>query len=673
MSPNNPPGQPPGPGWQPDGTSPYPWNDATQRVPPPAPGHPQQGGYPQQPQPGHPQGGSGYDQTQVYGQPSYGQQPASPYGGQEQAAHQQPSYGQPYGQQSYGQQSSGQAPYGGGQQSYGDQSSGGQQHGGQAAYGQPYGGQQPYGDQSPYGGGQQPYGGQQYGGQAAYGQQPPYGGGQNTEILGSSHPATPPDRRKDRKGGKGLLITAIAVLVAALVGGGGFYAVNLLSGGGTQPHDVLPGNALAYVRLDLDPAANQKVALFQIARKFQATKDSFSGDDPRKALFSLMQKDDSDLAKVNYATDIEPWLGSRIGVAMLPPAKRGDEPNPLFAIQVTDEGKARAGIDKLMGDEEHGVAFRDDYALVAESKAVADRAVQAPSLSDDADFSDDLDALGETGVLSFWVSTGRMVPFLPEEAKANTAALEAVKNTRIAGALRFDGDYAELAGVSRGAQPAEGLGEPGSGIGKLPASTAAAVSFSGFGDVIVKQWPKIMESADQAAGGRLKQSVDQLQQQTGLALPADLATLFGEDLTIAVDANGLSNNQPRVGARITTDPAKAQAVIGKVEKAAAQSGTVPQLGKVAGDGVFAVANTQEYAAALAKDGELGDSESFKQAVPDGDKTTFALYADLNKIEPFYLKSIQGEERANVQALRAVGLSGTVSGDEATFSLRVLFD
>ncbi|GAA3428695.1 DUF3352 domain-containing protein [Streptosporangium sandarakinum] len=671
MSPNNPPGQPPGPGWQPDGTTPYPWNDATQQVPPPAPGHPQQGGYPQQPQPGHPQGGSGYDQTQVYGQPPYGQQPASPYGGQEQAAHQQPSYGQPYGQQSYGQQASGQQPYG--DQSPGGRQYGGQQYGAQPSGGQPYGNQQAYGDQSSYGGGQQPYGGQQYGGQAAYGQQPPYGGGQNTEILGSGHPATPPDRRKDRKGGKGLLITAIAVLIAALVGGGGFYAVNLLSGGGTQPHDVLPGNAIAYVRLDLDPAANQKVALFQIARKFQATKDSFSGDDPRKALFSLLKKDDSDLAKVDYATDIEPWLGSRIGVAVLPPAKSGDEPNPLIAVQVTDEGKAKAGIDKLMGDEEHGIAFRDDYALVAESKAVADRAAQGPSLSDDADFSDDLGALGETGVLSFWVSAGRMVPFIPE-AKDNATAIEAIKNARIAGALRFDGDYAELAGVARGTQPVEGLEDPApNGMGELPGSTVAAVSVSGLGNAIAKQWPKIMDSADQAAGGRFKQSVAQLQQQTGLSLPADLVTLLGENLTVALDANGLTDNQPRVGARITTDPAKAQAVVGKVEKAAAQSGTVPQFGKVAGDGVFTVASTQEYAAALAKDGELGDSESFKQAIPDGDKATFALYADLNKIEPLYLKSIQGEERAGVQALRAVGLSGTATGDEATFSLRVLFD
>ena len=84
------------------------------------------------------------------------------------------------------------------------------------------------------------------------------------------------------KGGKGWLIAAIAALIVVLVGGGGVFAVNLLSGGGAQPHDVLPGDAMEYVRLDLDPAANQKLALFSIARKFTVTKDSFSGDDPRR-------------------------------------------------------------------------------------------------------------------------------------------------------------------------------------------------------------------------------------------------------------------------------------------------------------------------------------------------------------------------------------------------------
>ena len=39
-----------------------------------------------------------------------------------------------------------------------------------------------------------------------------------------------------------------------LVGGGTAVAVTMLGGGGAQPDSVLPGNAIAYVRMDIDPS-----------------------------------------------------------------------------------------------------------------------------------------------------------------------------------------------------------------------------------------------------------------------------------------------------------------------------------------------------------------------------------------------------------------------------------
>ena len=168
-----------------------------------------------------------------------------------------------------------------------------------------------------------------------------------------------------------------------------------------------------------------------------------------------------------------------------------------------------------------------------------------------------------------------------------------------------------------------------------------------------------MKSAEQAgAGVSFQQFADQAQQKYGLALPADLATLLGKNITLALDANGLDGNQPKVGARIVTDPAKAQEVVGKIEKFLADSGTaVPQLAKVPGDGTFVLASAQDYAAELAKDGTLGDSETFKLAIPNADEATFVLYVDLDKIEKLYLEGLQGDDKANLQVLRAVGMSG----------------
>ncbi|GAA0844767.1 DUF3352 domain-containing protein [Streptosporangium amethystogenes subsp. fukuiense] len=619
MPANNPPDQSPTPDQQPDRTIAYRWNEGAQRSDQP---HTQV--YPQNTQPGYPQPQQGYQQGQPY--PQQGQPQQNP-----QQAYGQQNYGQPAGQQNYGQQS------------YGQQ-----------GYGQPAG--QPYGQQQGYG--QQPYPQQ-----AGNWQQGP-------DFLGAGQPTgTPP-----RKGGKGWLFAAIAALVVVLVGGGGVFAVNLLSGGGTQPHDVLPANAIGYVRLDLDPAANQKLALFGIARKFTATKDSFTGDDPRQAIFDLLKKESDSLGKVNYATDIEPWLGVRVGVAAVPPARGAKEPGAVVAVQVTDQDKAKAGIAKLMGKEKYGIAFRDDYALLSPTQAEADRAAAAAPLSENANFSDDLSALGETGVLSFWADAGKLAQLAPEVASQDPATLAQIKNVRVAGALRFDSGYIELAGVSRGAQNLD-MGTPeASRISTLPASTAGAVSISGLGEVIGKQWTQLMKSADAAGGGGVQQFVDQAKQQSGLSLPDDLVTLLGKNITLALDAGGLDGDQPKFGAKVVTDPAKAQEVVGKIEKYLAATGTaVPQLAKVPGDGTFVLASSQEYAAELDKDGALGDSETFQLAIPNADEATFAVFVDLDKIEKLYLEGLQGDEKANLQVLRGVGVSGTQSGSEATFSMRLLLN
>ncbi|WP_157250196.1 DUF3352 domain-containing protein [Nonomuraea typhae] len=624
MSANNPPS-----GQDPNRTTAYRWNQEQQPAenPPtmPTPGQPYP---PQQPYQQQPQ----YGQQQHYGQDAYGQQ-------------------QPYGQQAaYGQQppSHGQPAYGQSQQPYGQPGQAGQ-------YGQPG---QPYGQQPQYGG-------------------PPQQGSGGWQQEGPENfgPADPPARQGGSK--KGWIIAGVAALAVLLFGGGTVFALSALGGGGTQPHEVLPANSIAYIRLDLDPAANQKVALFQLARKFTLTKDSFQGEDPRQALFESIKKDDKDLAKLDFAKDVDPWLGSRIGVGVLPPAGESKEPGFAVAVQVKDQEQARAGIPKLLGDSKYGLAFRDDYAIIAQDQGLADGYAKGEgSLADNGDFGGDLDAVGEQGVLSFWTHFGKIAELAenelgPEQAKA----LEQVKNARFAGALRFDAAYAELAGIVRGAEGIVTTDPQAASISTLPAGTAGALSFSGLGEIVTKKWAEIEQSMASTPGGaEMKQFVEQAKTQFGLTLPDDLATLLGKNLTVAVDSEGLDNQQFKAGVRIVTDPAKAQEVIGKIEKAMTSQGQqAPQIAKLAGDGTYTLATTDEYAKKLAEEGTLGDSETFKTAIPDAGATSFALFVDLDKVEKLYLENMQGDDKVNLQQLRAVGFSGKQTTSEATFSLRLLFN
>ncbi|GAA4563534.1 DUF3352 domain-containing protein [Planotetraspora kaengkrachanensis] len=502
----------------------------------------------------------------------------------------------------------------------------------------------------------------------AHTQQLPYGA---AEELGFNVPGGTEDAPAKR--GRGWLIAAISALFVLILGGGGVWAFSQLNGGGTQPQDVLPGNAIAYLRLDLDPAANQKVALLAIGRKFPGIRDSLSDDDPRKALFEAIKGDSPDLAKVDYAKDVEPWLGDRAGLAVLPPAGDGKDPDIAVAVQVKDEAAARDGIAKLGAEDEFGLAFRDGYAILAKTQAAADGYAKAATLAQNAEFGGDTAAVGEPGVMSFWMNLGKLAAMSGAEAQGlNASTLESIKDTRFAGALRFDDDYAELAAITRGGQPTQIDAQPVK-IAELPASTVGAVSLSGLGDGFAKQWPTIQQAAQANPDGQVfTKSLEQFQQLYGLSIPDDVVTLLGKSLTIALDQEGLDGQQPNVGAVLTTDPVKAQGIVTKLEGILAGSGAPLRLATKPGDGQLVVASSPEYADKLSTKGTLGDSESFKLAVPEADKATYAMYVDLDKLEPLYLGGMKDDEKANVQVLRAAGLSGSYAGS-TEMTLRVLFN
>ncbi|GII56345.1 hypothetical protein Pth03_47340 [Planotetraspora thailandica] len=474
------------------------------------------------------------------------------------------------------------------------------------------------------------------------------------------------------KGGRGWIMGIIAAVVVVLLGGGGVWAVNLLSGGGAQPEDVLPGNAVAYARLDLDPAANQKLALFSIGRKFPGLKDSLTGDDPRKAFFEAIRSGSPELAKLDYAKDIEPWLGDRVGLAVTPPAAGSEEPGVAVAVQVKDEAAARDGLKKLASGDDYGVAFREDYAIVAQTQAAADNYAKAAPLSQNAQFTKDLADIGEPGVLSFWADMGNLVKASGLPA-TDTTALSQFKDTRFAGALRFNDNYVELSAATHGGTTQ--LGDvPSVKIGQLPDTTVAALSVSGAGKALATNWPQVEQAAAAQAGGEtFTQSLEQIKQLYGISIPDDIATLFGDSITIALDGQGLDAALPNVGAVITTDPAKAATVVGKLENIVSGLGAPLQLGKTPGDGQYVLASNQAYADKLAAKGTLGNTESFKAAVPNADSAKFAAYVDLDKLEPLYLAGMPADDKANLEVLRAVGMSGTSEGTDGQVNLRVLFN
>lgn len=480
------------------------------------------------------------------------------------------------------------------------------------------------------------------------------------------------------KGGKrtGLLIGGIAA--ALVLGGGAVFAAQQLSGGGAQPAEVLPSDAYAYLRLDIDPSAGQKVAAVRFLNKLPEIK-AFESGDARKHLWELATKDSSDdcIAKLDYDKDIAPWLGDRAGVAVRPGGTE-DLPNVAVALQVTDDAQAKDALTKLFACDQGqptDLRMKDGYALITPG-GKGDETVAALSkgtLADNTTFQADMAALGEQGVLSAWAD---LVPALKDvEAMSgesvSTAAMPADFKGRYAAALRFDPGYVELAGILRGAGQNAAPAGNGTALAALPDDTMAAMHVSGADQMLDQAWPGLEKTIQDLAGASGEDDpIAMIEQQLGVTLPDDLKVVLGKSLTLAMPDQDLSADAPVVGGKIiSSDAQRADEVLGTVEDAMGATGMLTR--KVDGDTLY-LATTPDYVAKLQAGGKLGETDGFKAAVVDASSANMALYVDLDKLEKQYLGEMEGTERDVVEAMRAVGMTATSTGKgEGSFSLRLV--
>lgn len=307
-------------------------------------------------------------------------------------------------------------------------------------------------------------------------------------------------------GGNGKKIAlGLGAVVAVAAVGGGAYAWTQLSGGGTQPHDVLPADTIAYVRLDLDPSASQKIDLFRLAKRVPELSKELGiedeGDDLRKIVLQDALEGCDD---VDYAKDVEPWLGERIGLGV-GPNLQDEEESLRIAVQVTDEKAAKAGIGKLFacGGDDFGIGFLDGYAIVTPTQKSADAAVEAASkssLADDADFARDQDALDEQGVLSGWVDVKDGLAAVKDAglddalgAQASDLEKAADEASSVAFALSASPTSLTLDAVARQGEKATKVPEV-RGLGALPADTVVGLTVPGAGTVVEENWDEIKSS-----------------------------------------------------------------------------------------------------------------------------------------------------------------------------------
>jgi hypothetical protein len=245
------------------------------------------------------------------------------------------------------------------------------------------------------------------------------------------------------KGRRAAVVAVVSVVVLAVLGGGAAAAAFLLGGGGTQPEEVLPSATLAEVSVDLDPSASQKIEALETLRKFPGLKqqlDLGSGDDVRKWLFDEAVKD-TGCRHLDFDRDVAPWLGNRAALAAVDLA--GKEPVPAVALQVSDEAKAKAGVQQLVDcgnpGEDVGYAFAHGYVVISDStdhaRTIVSAGEQTP-LSEDPGFTRWDAAVGDRGVVNFYVGKNTADCSPATSASSPAARSPAVSWTRSPSASR---------------------------------------------------------------------------------------------------------------------------------------------------------------------------------------------------------------------------------------------
>ncbi len=489
--------------------------------------------------------------------------------------------------------------------------------------------------------------------------------------------AYPPPPRKGARGTK--IIAGLAVATVAAGGAVAAYAYTMLASSGIQPERVLPSNTVAFAKLDLDPAAGQKIAAYRLAKKFPAvSRGAADIDGARDAILSQLFDKQSEL---DYATEIKPWLGDRIAVAAVPNPASETGLDPVLAVAYTDEAKMKAAFSKAARTERaFGYVTIDGYALVTESQPRAEAVlagVRRATLAGAEHYRADLKSLDGDQIAVGWADLEAAVTALKAgnhsgsgsrlQGLENLDTLAAAKGRIIVGA-HASSDYLEVSAVSR-QRVVDGAprlaGKPVNGtLAKLSAAdTSAALQVTGLGESFKQAWAGA--STALGLGGEFEDFID----DTGLQLPEDLVALFGSDATLSLRLPQGSSGDPEIAAQVTTDGA--DRAMRLLDSLGQPFGFPPgSLHTQATADGYLLSNSAGYdPRATAGAPTLGTDPAFQQAVPDRADAGLIGYLDLGGILDSD-RHASAKDKADWKHVGALGLSVVPTSDGSRINFRL---
>jgi hypothetical protein len=292
--------------------------------------------------------------------------------------------------------------------------------------------------------------------------------------------------------------------------------------GDTDPAQVAPASTPAFAELVVDPEGSQETAVRALMAKFPGGIGAADDPEASGGLMSGLIEQALTLsgAPIDYATDIQPWLGERAAIYVTGVKADSLEENPDVAVALssTDAGASRATLEKLFpggrtathegvtynvgppdGDETVAVGMIDNFVVIGSPGAFTASvdASKGESLGDAQPYQDAIGALPPERLAAFYFDPASLIELSGQAAGdlgADIAAEQAAlaQTGPLAGAVTADSNGIVIDSATKAI---EGMTLPtGSAdvLGQLPGDSSIAAGVPAFG-------PTLKTQLDQAA------------------------------------------------------------------------------------------------------------------------------------------------------------------------------
>jgi hypothetical protein len=461
-----------------------------------------------------------------------------------------------------------------------------------------------------------------------------------------------------------IALSVLAILVVIAVAGCGSSSSGSGDGGsaGPSPADLAAPGSLVYVEGDLRPSGELESNVNALATKVAGIENL--GD---FVVSELEGSAEDGAGQVDFATEIDPWLGETAGVAFSRLVD-GELSEPLIAIETTnakatqqfidkqskgDESSSYEGIDfTIGGSESNAVGLIGDWFVIADGekdfKAAVD-ASEGDSLGGEDRFQSAISAASNGSLADLYVDVGGLLK--QSKGETNQQAQEVLQGSGIDAS-----DATAVASVIPGADQIEvelssnlggekaPSGDVSELLGSMPAGAMAAFAVSGFGE-------QLQEALDELDANGIPGSVPPNELKSTLSEGGiDIDKIAGSLEDAALFAEGISRNTLG-GAMVVTasnsEAADAIAALGTLLRGARVPGVTVLSGNASGFSlsgpelgrkpiVFAANGSRVaigYGVAQTLKGlsgsgaTLSDGATYKEAVASLGKTPISAFVD----------------------------------------------